>query len=189
MARKIDIDIEAAQCVGAEHAVELHRESALEIKRRDANPSPRYRHSGYCETLQLDLAGPQTAGNSLHLSREFDAGAACADPMSGVRRQYCRLRSCVEKQSYRSSIRKQCDERRILHRRNRRLPEANRAAGAGGDGKTGTSGRHQCDHDCTAEPSCPEKLVHNSLWAATFTANPGKENAPPACEGNEPSRY
>src|SRR5689334_16043212 len=38
VARQIDIDIEAAQCVGAENAVEFHRESPLDIKRCDRAP-------------------------------------------------------------------------------------------------------------------------------------------------------
>jgi hypothetical protein len=44
-----------------------------------------------------------------------------ADPLGGIGRQYGHLRSGIEQKGYRGSIREQCDDRRIVQHRNRRL--------------------------------------------------------------------
>jgi hypothetical protein len=112
---------------------------------------------------------------------------AVRDPISGARRQYCRLGSCVEKQRYRSSTRRQCDEWRILDCRNRRLPEANRAAGAGGDGNT------RAGVDISAITIAPPSHLVLKNWFITLYRRHSRQIRerrcpPPSGNGKTPSR-
>ena len=129
--RQIEIDIEAAQSVRSDHAVERADENARHIHRCHANPSPWYRHTAYGEAAQLDLAGIEAAAEAPQLTLKFDYGALRPDPSGGGGCQHCRFRPGIEQERHRSAVGKQRDDRRVAQGRDGRLTQSNRSAAAG----------------------------------------------------------
>lgn len=131
MTRQIQIDIEAAQGVGAEHAVERSRKYIPRIDWRDPHPPPWYGNSTEGEVAQLHLAGLQAAANPPHLPLKFDARALRADALRGGGRQDRRFGAGIEKKSDSRSVGEQGNDRCVTQCRDGRLAQSHRPATAG----------------------------------------------------------